>query len=166
MHLRVVFTLYFVAADKTSKSHPVISALISSYFCQPNEYFMVFTFPEVRTTLAAGAVSNDDHSLSPTVGTRINDVFARLHTRKIFLAGMTEAQKSYIRAYFPDSYLIEIDSVDDVARIPSQPNRPTRSQPGFNRKVRARMEGPRHADVYSSGISHHSPCGYSSDLAA
>jgi hypothetical protein len=48
---------------------------------------------------------------------RINNLFARLHTRKIFLAGMAELQKSYIRAYIPDSYLIEIDSVDDVAGI-------------------------------------------------
>jgi hypothetical protein len=105
----------------TSKAHPVVSSLISSYFNRPSEYFMVFTFPEIKAAFNAARVPDDDDSMSQTMGThaavRINNVFARLHTRKIFLAGMTEAQKSYIRAYIPDGYLIEIDAVDNVAGI-------------------------------------------------
>jgi hypothetical protein len=105
----------------TTKDNAVVSSLISSYFNKPNTYFIVFTFPDLESSYRGEKSSReDDDYLAQIMGTqaaiRINNAIARLHPAKIFLAGMNEAQKSYIRAHIPEHFLIEMDGIKEIER--------------------------------------------------
>jgi hypothetical protein len=106
----------------TPKDSAVVSALISSYFNQPGIYFIVLTFPDLEIAYKPGSsLREDDDYFAQTMGAhaalRINNAIARLHPTKIFLAGMNEAQKSYIRARIPERFIIELDNIQDIERM-------------------------------------------------
>jgi hypothetical protein len=102
----------------TSKDNSLIGALISSYFNDPGTYFTVLTFPDLQIPYAEANDFNDDAYITRMMGTvaavRINNAIARLQPARLFLAGLTEAQKSYIRAYIPMHMIIDIDTPEDV----------------------------------------------------
>jgi hypothetical protein len=105
----------------TTKANALISSLVSSYFNKSNAYFMVFTFPEINAHRISPDIGEEDDRFAKTMGTqaaiRISNTFARVHPSKIFLASMSEAQKSYIRAHIPDRYLIAVETEADVQKI-------------------------------------------------
>ena len=47
---------------------------------------------------------------------RITNALARIQPRAILLLGLTETEKSYVRAHLPGGKLIEIDAIEDIAR--------------------------------------------------
>jgi hypothetical protein len=61
---------------------------------------------------------HDDDYIARVMGiqaaVRINNVIARVQPIKLLLGGLSDAQKSYIRAHIPESMIIEIDKSDDV----------------------------------------------------
>jgi hypothetical protein len=86
----------------------------------PGTYFIVLTFPKLETTHTETIDFQKDDYFAQLMGVqaaaRINNVIARLQPITVFLAGMNEAQKSYIRAYLPDRVLIAVDAIGDVER--------------------------------------------------
>jgi hypothetical protein len=99
--------------------NPVVGAVISSYFNDPGTYFAVFSFPVVDQPYARNFEFSEDGYLSRMIGSEaaifINNAIVKLQAKTIFLAGMTKAQKSYIRAHIPKNMIIEIDSLADVS---------------------------------------------------
>jgi hypothetical protein len=104
----------------TSKADASIAALLSSYFSDPGVYFIVLTFPNVESAHRITSDFDADDYISQIVGTtaaiRINNVMARLRPRNVLLAGLTPAQKTYIRAYLPSRMIIDVDVDQDVER--------------------------------------------------
>jgi hypothetical protein len=103
-----------------SKGRAQVAALISSYFSNPGEYFIVFTFPDLETPPSEKIDLEQDNYFAQLMGTqaavRINNALARLQPRKVFLAGLNEVQKSYLRGYIPNRMIIEVDKPEDVAQ--------------------------------------------------
>jgi hypothetical protein len=102
----------------TSKDNSVVGALVSSYFNDAGTYFIVLTLPSLTIPYTKTIDFQKDDYFPQLMGTqaaaRINNVIARLRPVGVFLAGLNEAQKSYIRAYLPDRILIEVDNSADV----------------------------------------------------
>jgi hypothetical protein len=96
-----------------------VGAVISSYFNDPGTYFAVFSFPVVDHPYARNFEFNEDGYLSRMIGSDaaifINNAIVKLQPKKVFLAGMTKNQKSYIRAHLPKAMIVEIDSLADVS---------------------------------------------------
>lgn len=108
----------------TCNDDAVVASQVSSYFNDPGTYFIVLTFPRLEAPYPETIDFQEDDYIAQLMGTqaavRINNVIARLQPVTVFLAGMNEAQKSYIRAYVPDRILIEVDTSDDVEPLLSR----------------------------------------------
>jgi hypothetical protein len=103
-----------------------LAAVVSSYFSKAGVYFPVFEFPSVDVPYSASSDFGKDGYFGRILGDRaaheINNSLARLQPDSILLVGMTENQKSHLRALLPAQQLIEINSLDDVpARLPFSP---------------------------------------------
>lgn len=100
--------------------NPVVGALVSSYFNDPGTYFSTFVFPEVHHPFSPKNEFHHDGFVARMIGTEattlINNAMAKLGPDKVFLAGLNEAQKTYIRHYLPDRIIVEIDSVADIEK--------------------------------------------------
>jgi|HubBroStandDraft_2_1064218.scaffolds.fasta_scaffold18540_2 hypothetical protein len=105
----------------TSKPDAVVAAQISSYFNEPGTYFIVLAFPRLEVPYADAIDFQKDDYIAQLMGNqaaaRINNVVARLRPSTVFLAGMNEGQKSFIRAYLPHRMLMEVDTCGDVDRL-------------------------------------------------
>jgi len=101
----------------------VLAAVVSSHFSEAGVYFPVFEFPSVDVPYSPSSDFGKDGYLGRILGDRaaheINNSLARLQPDSILLVGMTENQKSHLRALLPAQKLIEINSLDDVpTRLP------------------------------------------------
>lgn len=77
-----------------------LAAVISSYFGAPGKYFPLFTFPGVEHA-DRGQEFGDDEFIAKMVGTeaatKLTNLLARLDAKGyLILAGLSEAQKSYL----------------------------------------------------------------------
>jgi hypothetical protein len=83
----------------TSRDDPILAALVSSYFSEPNTYFTVLTFPNLEVPSAPKVNFQDDDYLSRFMGARaavrINNAIAKLSPTLVIFAGLNDAQKSY-----------------------------------------------------------------------
>lgn len=108
----------------TRNDDSVVASQISSYFNDPGTYFVVLTFPRLEAPHTGTISFQEDDYVAQLMGAqaaaRINNVIVRLQPVTVFLAGMNEAQKSYIRAHLPDRILIEVDTSDEVERVLSR----------------------------------------------
>ena len=82
-----------------------------------------FRVPQRRRALLGVERFGKDGYLGRILGDRaaheINNSLARLQPDAILLVGMTDNQKSYLRALLPAQKLVEVNSLDDVpARLP------------------------------------------------
>jgi hypothetical protein len=72
----------------------------------------------LATPFTGKSILGEDDYLAQTMGTqaaiRISDALAWLHPVRVFLAGMNEAQKSYIRAHMSDQKFIDVDGIEDI----------------------------------------------------
>jgi hypothetical protein len=97
---------------------PIVAALISNYFNEPGTYFPILVFPDVDQPYAERNESRDDAYIARVIGTHaavvINNAIARLRPRKILLAGMNEIHKTYIYAYLPKDWCVEVNGIEDV----------------------------------------------------
>src|SRR5258708_3882381 len=97
--------------------NPTVAAVVSSYFNEPGIYFTTFSFPAIDKPFAAHFDFSDDGYIARMIGSDaavvINNAIVKLRPKKVFLAGMTSIQKSYIEAHIPKGMLIEIDSIID-----------------------------------------------------
>ena len=100
-----------------------LAAVVSSHFSQAGVYFPVFEFPSVDVPYSPSSDFGKDGYLGRILGDRaaheINNSLAGLQPDYILLVGMTESQKSHLRALLPVPKLIEVNSLDDVqTRLP------------------------------------------------
>jgi hypothetical protein len=100
-----------------------LAAVVSSHFSEAGVYFPVFDFPSIAVPYSPSSDFGKDGYLGRILGDRaaheINNSLARLQPDSILLVGMTENQKSHLRALLPVQKLIEINSLDDVpTRLP------------------------------------------------
>jgi hypothetical protein len=100
-----------------------LAAVVSSHFSEAGVYFPVFEFPSIDDPYSPSSDFGKDGYLGRVLGDRaaheINNSLARLQPDSILLVGMTENQKSHLRALLPTRKLIEINSLDDVpSRLP------------------------------------------------
>jgi hypothetical protein len=95
-----------------------LAAVVSSHCSEAGVYFPVFEFPSVDVPYSPSSDFGKDGYFGRILGDRaahqINNSLARLQPHSILLVGMTQNQKSYLRALLPAQKLIEIDSLDDV----------------------------------------------------
>src|SRR3954463_10527381 len=103
--------------------HAALAAAVSSHFSEPGVYFPVFEFPSIDVPYSPLINFGKDGYLGRVLGDRaaheINNSLARLRPDSILLVGMTENQKSHLRALLPAQKLIDINSLDDVpTRLP------------------------------------------------
>jgi len=96
---------------------PVLGAVISSYFNEPNTYFSIFYFPELSVSYKDDISFDDDGFISNMIGDEvrifINNAIARLKPNYVILAGLDEKQKSFFY-FLPERTKIEIDSYREV----------------------------------------------------
>lgn len=100
-----------------------LAAVVSSHFSEVGVYFPVFEFPSIDVPYSPSSDFGKDGYLGRILGDRaaheINNSLARLQPDFILLVGMTENQKSHLRALLPNQKLIEINTLDDVpTRLP------------------------------------------------
>src|ERR1700683_1409697 len=100
-----------------------LAAVVSSHFSEAGVYFPVFEFPSIDVPYSPSSGFGNDGYLGRSRGDRaaheINNSLARLQPDSILLVGMTQNQKSHLRALLPAQKLIEINSLDDVpTRLP------------------------------------------------
>jgi CHAT domain len=100
-----------------------LAAVVSSHFSEAGVYFPVFEFPSIDVPYSPSSDFGKDGYLGRIMGDRaaheINNSLARLQPDSILLVGMTENQKSYLRALLPTQKLVEINSLNDVpTRLP------------------------------------------------
>jgi hypothetical protein len=100
-----------------------LAAVVSSHFSEAGVYFPVYEFPSIDVPYSPSSDFGKDGYLGRVMGDRaaheINNSLARLQPDFILLVGMTENQKSYLRAILPSQKLVEISSLDDVpTRLP------------------------------------------------
>lgn len=103
-----------------TNTHVALASVISSYFQDNGVYFPVFEFPSIDTPYSPSSDFGKDgyfgRILGTTAVTRINNAIARLQPRSALLVGLTETEKSYIRAYLPSQMLIEINTIEDISK--------------------------------------------------
>src|SRR5277367_300373 len=101
-----------------SRKLPALGALVSSYFNSSRVYFPVFSFPDVKHANSGEIDEITDAWFSNYLGRNaavvINNALARQRPQKVFLAGLNETQKSYLRPYISRSMCIEIDAIEKV----------------------------------------------------
>jgi len=95
-----------------------LAAVISSYFSNPQRYFPLFLFPDIRVAAVDVVDTTQDHFISHIVGNEahvlINNALHRIGGYSyIILAGLSNAQKSYILAS-KSSHAIEITDISEV----------------------------------------------------
>src|SRR5579859_3667907 len=100
------------------KKNVRLAAVISSYFSDPQKYFPIFLFPDVHAFTADVVDSAQDNFISHIVGNEahvlINNALHRIGGYNyIILAGLSDGQKSYIRAS-KSSHAIEIKDISEV----------------------------------------------------
>lgn len=100
---------------------PSVGAVISSYFNATGTYFPVFVFPNIDMPYSEETNSRDDGFIAHVMGSHsavfINNAIARLKPKKIFFAGLTAAQKSYLGFYLPKKLILEVDSTEDLTKL-------------------------------------------------
>lgn len=98
----------------------VLAAVVSSYFLEEGVYFPVFEFPSIDTPYSPSSDFGKDGYFARVIGDRaahqINNALARIHPESILLLGLTETEKSYLRALLPSERLIEINTIEDISR--------------------------------------------------
>lgn len=97
--------------------------MVSSHCSEAGVYFPVFEFPKIDVPYSPSSDFGKDGYFGRIMGDRaahdINNSLARFQPDYILLVGMTENQKSYLRALLPAQKLIEINFLDDVpTRLP------------------------------------------------
>ena len=104
-----------------SRETPALGAVVSAYFNSPKVYFPVFSFPDVKHPNSEEEDEQSDawfsHYLGKNAAVFINNAIARQRPQKIFLAGLSEMQKSYIRPYIPGSMSVEVDAIGEVHKV-------------------------------------------------
>jgi hypothetical protein len=106
-----------------TRGQTALAAAVSSHCSEAGVYFPVFEFPSIDVPYSPSSDFGKDGYLGRILGNRaaheINNSLARLQPDSILLVGMTENQKSYLRALLPSQKLIEINTLDDVPpRLP------------------------------------------------
>ncbi len=98
-----------------------LAAAISSYLYTDGTYFAIFGFPRIGHPSRPEAVLGDDDYISNIIATEvatlISNALARMgHCQYLILAGLSDAQRSYIR--IPDEVnVIEIAGLDRVPEM-------------------------------------------------
>jgi CHAT domain-containing protein len=106
-----------------TRGQATLAAVVSSHCSEAGVYFPVFEFPSIDVPYSPSSDFGKDGYFGRILGDRaaheINNSSARLQPDSILLVGMTENQKSHLRALLPAHKLIEINSLDDVpTRLP------------------------------------------------
>ncbi len=98
-----------------------LSAVVSSYFSDPDTYLPFFIFPKVSVGFSENFDSSDDEFISLMMGTElavlINNALARLEGHGYFIfIGLSKEQKSYLYNQFKGlrNPIVEIDNIDEV----------------------------------------------------
>lgn len=93
-----------------------LAALISSYFNTAHKYFAVFEFPTLAFPYTPASDERSDgyfaHILGEKAAGEINNALARIQPKHILLAGLTEAEQTYLRARMPEERLAVISDID------------------------------------------------------
>jgi hypothetical protein len=104
----------FVATDAQVQ----LAAVASSYF-HNSLYTPVFRFPSLDYPYSPVADIAKDGYIARIMGDRvahkINNVLARVQPTSIFLLGLKETEKSYLRGLLPSKLLVDIDSPEQLA---------------------------------------------------
>lgn len=100
-----------------------LAAVVSSHFSEAGVYFPVFEFPSIDVPYSPSSDFGKDGYVGRILADRaaheISNSLARLQPDSILLIGMTDNQKSHLRALLSAQKLIEINSLDDVpTRLP------------------------------------------------
>jgi hypothetical protein len=94
---------------------------VSSYVHDCGVYLPVFEFPAIDVPYSPSSDFGEDGYLGRIMGDRaaheINNCLARIQPKHILLLGMTEMEKSYLRALLPSQKLIEIDTLTEVPAL-------------------------------------------------
>ena len=93
-----------------------MGATISAYFNREGTYVAIFKFPEVKPYREAASSTTDEYVsniLGSQVATLINNAVARLQPKRVILAGLTDAQKTFC-GFIPENRKVEIRNIDEI----------------------------------------------------
>jgi len=103
----------------SARGQAALAAVISSYVRDSGVYFLVFEFPNIDVPYSPSSDFGKDGYLGRVLGDRaahqVNNCLARIQPDTILLLGMTENEKSYLRARLPAERLIEIDTLAELS---------------------------------------------------